>query len=71
MGSIVSKYSDMVILTQDDDYSEKPEDIIKDVIPGINRKEGEGFWVVLDRTEAIRTALVMAKKDDLILIAGK
>ncbi len=71
MWSVVSKYSDMVILTQDDDYGEKPEDIIKDVIPGVNRKEGEDFWVILDRTEAIRTALVMAKRWDIILIAGK
>jgi UDP-N-acetylmuramyl tripeptide synthase len=33
MGEIVSKYSDVVILTQDDDYTEKTEDIIKDVLP--------------------------------------
>jgi UDP-N-acetylmuramyl tripeptide synthase len=33
MGEIVSKYSDIVILTQDDDYSEKTENIIKDVLP--------------------------------------
>jgi UDP-N-acetylmuramyl tripeptide synthase len=31
--------SDIVILTQDDDYSEKIEDIIKDILPGIERKE--------------------------------
>jgi UDP-N-acetylmuramyl tripeptide synthase len=31
--------SDIVILTQDDDYSEKTEDIIKDILPGIERKE--------------------------------
>jgi UDP-N-acetylmuramyl tripeptide synthase len=36
---VVSDLSDVVILTQDDDYTEKTETIIKDVIPGIERKE--------------------------------
>lgn len=71
MGRIVSEYSDIVILTQDDDYTEKTEQIIKDVLPWIERKEGDNFWIIADRKEAIRTALVTGKKDDIILIAGK
>ena len=71
MWEIVSRMSDIVILTQDDDYSEKTEDIIKDVLPGIERKEWEGFWVIPDRKEAIRTALVSANKNDIVLIAWK
>jgi len=39
MGQIVSEISDKVILTQDDDYSEDTIDIIKDILPGIERKE--------------------------------
>jgi UDP-N-acetylmuramyl tripeptide synthase len=39
MGRIVSDLSDIVILTQDDDYTEKTEQIIKDVAHGIERKE--------------------------------
>jgi UDP-N-acetylmuramyl tripeptide synthase len=39
MGRIVSEFSDVVVLTQDDDYTEKPENIIKDVLRGIERKE--------------------------------
>jgi UDP-N-acetylmuramyl tripeptide synthase len=39
MGRIVSELSDMVVLTQDDDYTEKPESIVKDVLRGIERKE--------------------------------
>jgi len=39
MGRIVSDLSDVVILTQDDDYSERTEQIIKDVVNGIDRKE--------------------------------
>ncbi|MFA5917779.1 MAG: UDP-N-acetylmuramoyl-L-alanyl-D-glutamate--2,6-diaminopimelate ligase [Candidatus Gracilibacteria bacterium] len=71
MGKIVSDKSDVVVLTQDDDYSEKTESIIKDVIPGIERKEGDNFWVITDRKEAIRTALLTAEEYDAILIAGK
>ena len=71
MGQTVSELSDFVILTQDDDYTENTMEIIKDVIPGIERKEGENFWVIPDRKEAIRTALITAEKNDVILIAGK
>ena len=61
----------MVIVTQDDDYTENPQKIIKDILPGIDRKQGEDFWVIVDRKEPIRTALVMAQKDDIVLLAGK
>ena len=71
MWKVVSDLSDVVILTQDDDYTEKTETIIKDVIPGIERKEWENYWVITDRREAIRTALLTAEKNDVILIAGK
>jgi UDP-N-acetylmuramoyl-L-alanyl-D-glutamate--2,6-diaminopimelate ligase len=71
MGQTVSELSDFVILTQDDDYSENTMEIIKDVIPGVERKEGQDFWVIPDRKEAIRTALITAEKNDVILIAGK
>lgn len=71
MGKIVSELSDVVILTQDDDYSEKTESIINDVLPGINRKQTENFWVIVDRKEAIRNALMQAQKNDIILIAWK
>jgi len=68
---VVSRLSDVVIVTQDDDYTENPQKIIKDILPGIDRKQGEDFWVIVDRKEAIRTALVMAQKDDIVLLAGK
>lgn len=71
MWEIVSKLSDVVILTQDDDYTEKTEQIIKDVLPWIERKEWENFWIITTRKEAIQTALVSAQKWDVILIAWK
>ena len=71
MWQVVAKYSDLIILTEDDNYSEDVHDIMKDIIPWIERKEWEGFWIIPDRKEAIMTALVAAKKWDIVLLAGK
>lgn len=71
MWEIVSKYSDIVILTQDDDYTEKTEKIINDILPGINRKEWENFWIITTRREAIETAISYLEKWDLLLLAWK
>ncbi|PID87501.1 UDP-N-acetylmuramoyl-L-alanyl-D-glutamate--2,6-diaminopimelate ligase [Candidatus Gracilibacteria bacterium] len=71
MGEVVSELSDVVILTQDDDYTEKTENIIKDILPGIERKEGDNFWIIANRKEAIRTALMSAEKGDVVFLAGK
>ena len=68
---IVSQLSDIVILTQDDDYSEKTQDIISEVVPGINRIEWDNFWIIPNREEAIKTAIITAEKNDIILIAWK
>ncbi len=71
MWEIVSKYSDYVVLTQDDDYSEKTQDIVKDILPWIDRKVWENFWIILDRESAIRHAIFMLKENDVLLIAWK
>ena len=69
MGRVVDKLSDVIILTQDDDYSEDPFRIIKEVSAGIKRKEGDGFWVVFSREDAIRTALLTAAEGDVVIVA--
>jgi len=71
MWQIVSKLSDEVILCEDDCYTESFESIIKDVIPWIERKEWENFWIIEDRKDAIRTALLKASINDVVLIAWK
>lgn len=71
MWEVVSRLSDYVILTQDDDYTEKTQDIMKDVLIGIERKEWEDFWIIPDRETSIRTALLQAKENDAVLIAWK
>jgi len=71
MGKIADEYADYIILTDDDPYSEDEWGIIEDVAGGISRKEGQNFWKIPDRREAIRLALTMAKEGDTVVISGK
>ena len=72
MGAVVHQFADQVILTNDDPYMEDPLKIAEMIREGIPRVEGQGFWQVLDRKEAIRLALSMAQTEqDTVIIAGK
>jgi len=68
---VADSMADVVILTDDDTYSEDSLAIIRDVSAGIKRKEGEDFWVIPSREDAIRTALTLALPNDIVVIAGK
>lgn len=65
------KYSNKVILTSDNPRFENPEDIINDMKSGLNEAELQKTLCIIDRKEAIKTALMLAKKDDIVLVAGK
>ncbi len=71
MGNVADKYADYVVVTNDDPYDDDEISIIDDVCEGIDRKEGENFWKIPDRREAIRLVLALAKKGDSVVIAGK
>ncbi len=71
MGEIANEYADYVIVSDDDPYDEDEYQIIDQISAGIPRKEGNGFWKIPDRREAIRLALTLAEKDDTVVIAGK
>ncbi len=71
MGGIADKYADFIILTNEDPYKEDPWQIIEHIAEGVNRKEGENFWRILDRKQAIRLALYLAKEGDTVVFAGK
>lgn len=72
MGAVVHQYADQVILTNDDPYGEDPLKIAEMIREGIPRAEGQGFWQVLDRREAIRLGLSMAQTaQDTVIVAGK
>jgi UDP-N-acetylmuramoyl-L-alanyl-D-glutamate--2,6-diaminopimelate ligase len=71
MGRIAAVNSDKVILTSDNPRSEVPEDIINDMKRGISKNFSEKVISITDRLEAIKTAFMLAKKGDIILVAGK
>ncbi len=77
MGSIAGHFADIVIITDEEPYSENPKDIIEQVASGVSKGrkdkkiiEGENFFKIEDRREAIRKALGMAKRNDLVIITG-
>lgn len=65
------KQSDRVIITSDNPRFEEPQDIINDMLAGLDPKQMKKVVSIVDRKEAIRTACMMAEKGDVILIAGK
>ena len=65
------KQSDRVIITSDNPRFEDPQEIINDMLAGLNQKQLKKVISIADRREAIRTACMMAEKGDVILIAGK
>ena len=65
------KQSDKVIITSDNPRFEEPQDIINDMLAGLDAKQMKKVLSITDRREAIRTACMLAEKGDVILIAGK
>ncbi len=65
------KQSDKVIITSDNPRFEEPQDIINDMLAGLNAQQMKKVITIVDRREAIRTACMMAQKGDVVLIAGK
>ena len=65
------RQSDRVIITSDNPRFEEPQDIINDMLAGLDSKQMKKVLSIVDRREAIRTACMMAEKGDVILVAGK
>ena len=70
MGEIGVKLSDIAIITSDNPRTEDPMAIIGDILKGVKQEYGE-YIVMEDRRAAIRYAMDIAKKDDIIILAGK
>lgn len=65
------RHSDRVIITSDNPRFEDPQDIINDMLAGLNDDERRKVLSIVDRREAIRTACMMAQPGDVVLVAGK
>jgi UDP-N-acetylmuramoyl-L-alanyl-D-glutamate--2,6-diaminopimelate ligase len=71
MAKEAARLSDQVILTSDNPRFEEPEDIIGDMVAGLSGDGLERTLCIADRTQAIKTAAALAKRGDVILVAGK
>ena len=71
MAQEAAKQSDKVIITSDNPRFEEPQDIMNDMLAGVNAQQMKKVLSIADRREAIRTACMLAQKGDVILIAGK
>ena len=71
MAAVAVRLSDRVILTSDNPRNEDPDEIIRQMKAGIEEKDSHKVLSITNRHEAIRTAVALAKKGDIILVAGK
>ena len=70
MGEISGKIADYTIITSDNPRTEKPETIVAEIEEEIKKTKGK-YEVIVDRKEAIKKAIKMANKTDIIVLAGK
>ena len=71
MAQEAAKRSDRVIITSDNPRFEEPQDIINDMLAGLDEEQMQKTISICDRREAIRAAAMMARPGDVILVAGK
>ncbi|MBO5704039.1 MAG: UDP-N-acetylmuramoyl-L-alanyl-D-glutamate--2,6-diaminopimelate ligase [Bacteroidaceae bacterium] len=71
MAKEAANYSDRVIITSDNPRFEEPQDIINDMLAGLNTDQLKRTIAITDRREAIKAAAMMANPGDVILVAGK
>ncbi len=70
MGEISGKIANYTIITSDNPRTEDPDEIVKEIETGIKKTNGK-YECIVNRTDAIRKAIDMAKKTDIIVLAGK
>ena len=70
MGEISGRIADFTFITSDNPRTEDPEKIVEQIEEGMKKTKGK-YKVVVDRTEAIKEAIQMATKRDIIVLAGK
>ena len=71
MAEVACEYSDKIIFTSDNPRNEDPEEIIKEMEKGVPITARKKCISITDRKEAIKTAITLAQKEDIILVAGK
>ena len=69
MGKIAAQYCDQIILTDEDSYNENPEQILDEI--GFGIPQNSNYKKILDRREAVKMALMLARPNDIVIITGK
>ena len=77
MGAIAGRHADIVVVTDEEPYTENAQEIIEQVAQGVPRGkkpkeavEGENFFKISDRREGVKKALELAQRGDLVIITG-
>lgn len=70
MGEIAGKNAGYTVITSDNPRTEKPQDIVNEIEAGIKKTKGK-YIVIVDRKKAIEHAIKQAKRNDIVVIAGK
>jgi UDP-N-acetylmuramoyl-L-alanyl-D-glutamate--2,6-diaminopimelate ligase len=71
MGQVAADLSQQVILTSDNPRFEKPEEIIEEMMAGVPEDKRNDVLAIPDRRQAIKTAVMLAREGDIVLVAGK
>jgi len=71
MAEVACEYSDKVIFTSDNPRKEDPQEILKDMEAGVKVVARKKYITIADRREAIKTAVSLSAKEDIVLVAGK
>ncbi len=75
IGKLAQDYGDIIILTNEDPFWEEPEEIVNDILKGVEKKDilfkTKKLFKIIDREEAIKKAIEIARNDDIIAITGK
>ena len=70
MGEISGNIADFTVITSDNPRTEEPSEIVKEIEDGMKKTKGK-YITIVDRIEAIKYAIDMANKNDIIVLAGK
>ena len=71
-GALADRWADLIVLTDEDPRLEGSEPILADIEKGItSKRQGEGYWKISPRREALRHAFSLARRDDTVLLLGK
>ena len=71
MAKEAARLSDRVILTSDNPRFEEPQDILNDMLAGLDKEDLQKTLSIVDRREAIKVACMLAQAGDVVLVAGK